>query len=196
MYSLSEDIIEFITVTDVKNYFFCKREVYINHIMDIREPKTESMSFSNISHVYFDLRKLPKSIRPKKILMSVRLSSVLHRLAGVLDALIITEYGEFIPAEIKLGHPINEEAPSWDRMQLAAYALLIEDNYNKVVKRGVLYYIEHGTFEVVRITHGMKELVRNAIRDIHRMLVEEKIPSYRRRGYCRGCWYSWICGEV
>ena len=164
--------------------------------MDIREPKTESMSFSNISHADFDLRKLPKNIRPKRILTGVRLSSTRFRLAGVLDALIIAEYGEFIPAEMKLGHPIYGKAPSWDKMQLVAYALLVEDSYNKIVKRGVLYYIERRDYEEISITNGMKKLVKNAIWDIHLILAEEKTPSYRRREYCRGCWYSWVCGGI
>ncbi|MEM3884307.1 MAG: Dna2/Cas4 domain-containing protein [Nitrososphaerota archaeon] len=75
-------------------------------------------------------------------------------LAGKLDALILTKYSETIPCELKLGHPYIQSPPIWDKMQLAAYAILVEGTFGNIVRRGIIYYIKHQRTHLVK-SHGV-----------------------------------------
>ena len=69
--------------------------------------------------------------------------SALHaadlRLVGKPDYLVETADGEIIPVEVKSG---NAPAEPWDGhvLQLAAYCLLVEENYGKRPFYGILQY--------------------------------------------------------
>jgi len=41
-------------------------------------------------------------------------------------------------------------------MQLTAYSMLVEEKFNKDVKRGILYYVGNNCIDLVRITYGMR----------------------------------------
>ena len=67
------------------------------------------------------------------------------RLTGSVDKLITTET-EFIPCLIKTGKSPDYGVWPNDRMQLAAYAMLIEETFETTVQRGFVEYIRAAEF--------------------------------------------------
>lgn len=191
--TLSEDEDVYVTPTDVKNYFFCQQQPYINHVLGIAEPPTHSMLLSKEFHENFDSRMLPKSLKPLKIVKGLSVVRQDVRLRGRLDALLLTKYGEAVPCDFKLGHAFHKNPPSWDKMQLTAYALLVEHALGKVVRRGLFYYAEMDSAVVIQVTHSMKREVMDAIERILEIIVNGFQPSGRRYTYCKGCWYNVVC---
>ncbi|MEM0444314.1 MAG: CRISPR-associated protein Cas4 [candidate division WOR-3 bacterium] len=192
---LSEDHGYWVTPTDVKDYFFCPQEPFLKHVMGLHEPATTSMELSNHMHANFDLRHLPRSIAPAKILRNIQMSREDLGFSGRLDVLVLTKYAEAVPCELKLGHPHLVKPPIWDRMQLASYAILVEKAFNKTVRRGVIFYMEQEKPHLVNINWGMKKQVEEAIKKLREMILTESRPDNRRADYCKGCWYARVCGS-
>ncbi|MEM3884306.1 MAG: hypothetical protein QXF74_02885 [Nitrososphaerota archaeon] len=69
--TLSEEDEYWITLTDVKDFFFCLQESFFKHIMGVSEPSTISMELSNYVHSSFDLRRLPRFLKPATILRNL-----------------------------------------------------------------------------------------------------------------------------
>jgi len=187
---LSED---FLPVVLIRQFFFCEQIPYLNLVLHVVEPETESMVSGGERHRRFHAQYLPRSIRAARVVEGVWLKSVQLGLAGVLDVLVETVFGELVPCEFKnsalgRGRPLLK-----DLAQLAAYALLVEDNYGKTVKRGILFYGEDGGKYVATIDDSLRRLVLRAVDKIRRMIVEEKPPSGRSFDKCGSCWYSRVC---
>jgi len=184
---------ELLSVVFVRQFFFCRQIPYLNLVLHVVEPETESMVYSRERHELFKAQYLPRDLRPRRVLTGVDLRSERLGLVGRLDALVETVFGELVPCELKhsalsRGRPLLK-----DIAQLAAYAMLVEDVFRAVVKRGVLYYAEDGGKAVVRIQQSHRDLVRMAVRRIRGMVASEEPPAERNLGACQGCWYRRIC---
>jgi CRISPR-associated exonuclease Cas4 len=83
--------------------------------------------------------------------------------------------------------------PLKDRAQLTAYAMLVEEQYQKLVKRGVLFYTEDGRKVVTCIDESMRRLVVKAIREIRGIIEAERPPERRDLSACASCWYNRVC---
>jgi len=184
---------ELLPVVIVRQFFFCRQIPYLNLVLHIVEPETESMVYSKSRHGLFKAQYLPRCIRPKRVFTNVDLRSERLGLVGKLDALVETVLGELIPCELKhsalrRGRPLLK-----DIVQLTAYAMLVEDVYGCVVKRGVLYYAEDGEKPVINISQSHRLLVKMAVKKIREMTAREEPPSMRSLKECPNCWYRRVC---
>ncbi len=180
-------------VVAVRQFFFCRQIPYLNLVLHVVEPETDSMVYSKERHELFRAQYLPRSIRPKKVYTGVDLRSERLGLVGKLDALVETYFGELIPCELKhsalrRGRPLLK-----DVVQLTAYAMLVEDVYGCVVKRGVLYYAEDGEKPEIRILQSHRYMVKMAVKHIREMMASEEAPEEKNLKECPSCWYRRIC---
>lgn len=177
----------------VKNFYFCQQIPYINLVMHVFEPETESMVYGRERHLRFHAQYLPRGIRAVRVETDVRLAGPRLGLSGVLDALVHAVFGELVPCELKVSGLGRGGAPLKDLVQLTAYAMLVEEVYGRTVKRGVLYYSEDGGKHVVYFRDSLRGLVRKAVEAMRKMVETEKPPTARSLDKCVGCWYSRIC---
>lgn len=199
----SSDIAErFITVTDVKHYCYCPRIVYFEKVMHA-EPRFESQQEeSRKMHEELDEKEkrrkgavyYSKELLEAEKLFRVPLTSVRLGLQGMLDCLVRTGT-EYVPVEYKSMMSNGGRAWRDHKYQLAAYALLIEENYGTVVKRGYIDYIPEKLVVYMDITSGVKRYAEKIVHAVHSMIMEEKlqltrVPPNKCTG---GCGYKWIC---
>ncbi|MEM4404460.1 MAG: CRISPR-associated protein Cas4 [Nitrososphaerota archaeon] len=184
---------ELLSVVLVRQFHFCRQIPYINLVLHVVEPETESMQYSFERHQSFKAQYLPRSLKPRRVLTDVRLKSSRLGLAGRLDALVETVFGELIPCELKHSALRGRRPVLKDVAQLAAYAMLVEECFGSVVKRGVIYYAENGAKPVVNIMQSHRDLVKTAINAIREMVSLEEPPSQRNTRECAGCWYRRVC---
>jgi CRISPR-associated exonuclease Cas4 len=177
----------------VKNFYFCQQIPYINLVMHVFEPETESMVYGRERHLRFHAQYLPRGIRAVRVETDVWLAGPRLGLSGVLDALVHAVFGELVPCELKVSGLGRGGAPLKDLVQLTAYAMLVEEVYGRTVKRGVLYYSEDGGKHVVYFRDSLRGLVRKAVEAMRKMVETEKPPTARSLDKCAGCWYSRIC---
>lgn len=189
---MSEDA-DLIPVGFVKNFYFCPQIPYINLVLRVFEPETDSMIYGREKHLSFHAQYLPRSIKMVRVETDVRLASLRLGLAGVLDALVHAVFGELVPCELKHSSLGRGLPPLKDRVQLAAYAMLVEECYGASVKRGVLFYSEDGCKHVVYVDSSLRNLVWKAVSAMREMMVSEKQPGRRSLDKCRVCWYGRVC---
>ncbi|MEM1942698.1 MAG: CRISPR-associated protein Cas4 [Candidatus Caldarchaeum sp.] len=189
---MSEDD-ELLPVGFVKNFYFCEQIPYINLVLRVFEPETDSMVFGRERHLRFHSQYLPRGIGVVNVETDVKLFSRRLGLSGVLDALVHAVHGELVPCEFKHSGLVRGRPQLKDVVQLAAYAMLVEDVYGRVVKRGVLFYSEGGSKHVVYVDESLRRLVKRAVDAMRVMMASERPPRSRSLDKCGVCWYSRVC---
>ncbi|MFH1249258.1 MAG: CRISPR-associated protein Cas4 [archaeon] len=135
-----------------------------------------------------------EKLQPKYI-TEMRVKSAKLNLAGRIDrvSIIKQEKGEiYVPFEIKTG---NASQPyESDIIQLASYALLIEETFNVSVEYG---YVEYSDNQLkIDITKSLKDAVVEIVENI-RKINESKIPPINENPHkCRSCSLKEECFSI
>ncbi len=200
----TSDITEpFVAVTDVKHYIFCPRIVYFERVLHAKPvfgSQQEEGGEKHEEYVRKELRRKdavyysPDFIGAQKLLF-VNLISPKLGLTGQLDCIIKTVKGEFIPVDYKNMGSNHGKVWMDHKYQLVAYALLVEERYNTIVKRMFVNYIPEKLILEVEITPTMKTHVKRVIGHIKRIISDEKLPPIRvaKHKCTGGCGYRTLC---
>lgn len=98
-----------------------------------------------------------------------------------------------IPVDYKLSRMAGKHL----RLQLAAYGLLLEEQFGAKVQRGFIYFIPDRRVEEVRITVRLRSQLTSALDAMHRMLGREEIPlPTTQRSRCLVCEFRRFCNDV
>ncbi len=187
-----------LTVSDVKQFIYCPRVVYFTYALPWRRPTTYKMQEGKIEHEHVAELEQRRSLRAYGLVEGERQFNVsLHSerlgLTGKLDMVIQTG-GEVIPVDFKnsgAGVGLNH------KYQLAAYALLVEDRWEKPVRRGFIYLVPLKKAHEVVITPNMRLFVRQVLDKIRGMIAGESIPpTTRQKARCRDCEFWNFCNEA
>ena len=117
-----------------------------------------------------------------KFLTELRIESEKYGLVGKIDKVMISKEG-YIPYEVKNSEASNPHKS--DLLQLAAYALLLEEHFKTKISRGVLEY-KNQEIEI-EISEELKQDVLNIISCLN-MLNEKNIPPITEKlNKCRAC---------
>ena len=79
-----------------------------------------------------------------------------------------------------------------DRVQLAAYAMLIEDEFGSIVKRGFVEYIREAEFRVTQIRRSDRAEALQILKHVRR-IKQGAFPDKGRNAPCENCVYSKYC---
>jgi CRISPR-associated exonuclease Cas4 len=194
---------EFVSVTDIKQYVYCPRIVYFDrvlHATPIFGSQQEDSKELHEDYVKKELRRKdavyysPEFVGAEKLLFTSLSSSVLG-LQGNVDCIIKTVNGEYVPVEYKNMNSDKGRVCMQHKYQLVGYALLIEDNFKTVVRRGFVNYIPETLILQFEITPTMKSYVRRVLGHIKRIIKEEELPPIRvARWKCAGgCGHKQLC---
>lgn len=201
---LASDISEpLVSVTDIKHYVYCPRIVYFERVLHTKPQLGSQQEEGGEVHEEYVRKELrrkdaiyysPEFKGAMKLLFTPLASRHLS-LQGIVDCIIKTEKGEYIPIDYK--NTPSDKRRIWmdHRYQLTAYGLLIEENYNTTVKRGYINYIPENLIIPLEITINMKNYVKNIIEKIKNIIREEKLPQIRvaKHKCTGGCGYKNIC---
>jgi len=126
--------------------------------------------------------------RPAPVLYSRSLA-----LSGKPDYLVRDRDGGVIPVEIKSGRA--QEPHRGHMLQLAAYCLLVEENYNVAVPYGILVYADRRQHKIEFNKHLRADLVKT-IEEMRRA-PEGRPPErgHRQRKRCRSCSFYRSCSS-
>lgn len=193
----------FVSVTDVKHYIYCPRIVYFERVLHAEPVFGSQQKEGREKHEEYIRKELrrkdaiyysPDFVGAEKLLF-VSLNSPRLGLTGQLDCIIKTVKGEYIPVDYK--SMSSDKGRVWmdHKYQLVAYALLVEENYGTVVKRGFVNYIPERLVLKVEITSTMKTHVKRVIGHIKRIIKKETLPPIRvaKHKCTGGCGHKQIC---
>ncbi len=193
---------DYITVADIKQYFFCPRIVYFIHALGIKERSTGSMEEGREQHEKLrkkEERRLTLALKRRwgkwNKKFGVRLSSPRLGLTGILDALL-ERNGEYVPVEYKIAQAPRRPPPN-HYYQLVAYSLLVEENYNILVRRGLIYYSQNDKILEAYITEQAKQYLIYSILPKIREITHGEYPDTKQKAAkCKNCGYYSYCRGI
>lgn len=185
---LTED---YIAISALQHYAYCPRQFALIHIEQVWA-ENRFTAEGQVLHQRVDSNEVEQrgSVRYER---SVSLISQEHGLVGKMDLLEI-ESGEklrYFPVEYKRGKPKIEE---WDKIQLCAQALCIEEMRSASVQEGAIWYWQVRRREPVAIDLQLRDLTLSAITGA-RALIETGVTPIPQvdKARCRACSLKEIC---
>ncbi|QGY39032.1 CRISPR-associated protein Cas4 [Pseudodesulfovibrio cashew] len=94
------------------------------------------------------------------------------------------------PVEYKRGSPKVED---WDRAQLCAQAMCLEEMLGAVIRDGAIFYGKPRRRERVVFDTPLRSLVEQSCRDMHTMVETAQTPPATHGKRCRGCSLKGAC---
>lgn len=124
--------------------------------------------------------------RPAHVLYSPSMA-----LSGKPDYIVRDEEGRLIPVEIKSGRAIQPRRGHI--LQLAAYCLLIEENYSMDVPYGIIVYCDKVQHKIEFDGHLRSDLLMT-LKQMRSALKNHSLPrGHSQRQKCRSCSFSQSC---
>lgn len=190
-----------VTVSDVKQYLYCPRIIYFDHVLHVPKPPDLKLDIGKEKHDDITAREKRRKgaifydsfLDKAEKLFKVSLESETLGLRGVVDYLIKAEK-EYVPVDYKFGFSNKGAAHLNHKYQLAAYALLVEENFSTIVRRGYVHYNRDRVNVRIDMTDEIRRRTLKQIREI-REIVEEEIEPGRTRvaARCKDCEYKRYC---
>lgn len=204
------------TVTDLKQMAYCRRIAYYAYCLPgLKALDTPKMAAGTLANEAEEAREHRRGLRAYGLSagerhFGVRLESEALGLRGMLDMLIevVGPDGaiERIPVDYKntdlreAGSPRGQRAlrHNW-QVQLAAYALLVEDNWpgDPLVRRRFIYAIPDRKAQTCPIGETLRAEARTLLNDLREIAERETMPEATPdRARCRACEFRRYCNDV
>jgi CRISPR-associated exonuclease Cas4 len=166
--------------------------------MPVEKKPTWKMEQGKIEEAEIDRLEQRRKLSGYRLAEGVRrfhfwLTSQRLGLNGKLDLLIDSPEGLF-PVDFKwtTGRPHRNHV-----FQLCAYALLLQDHFERPVTRGFVYLIPVSDAVVFDLTNDLKDQTKTMLSEIRRMVEREEMPPATPvRNRCADCEYRNFCGDV
>lgn len=191
-------------VSDLKQWAYCPRVVYYRYCLPDIRPITDLMEAGAASHRAEAGREERRSLRAYGLAMGERafdlhLRSTRLGLRGRLDLAIAvpdrtTPHAEAIVVDYK---DSEQPTPTHFKLQLAAYALLLEEAWGLPVRRGFIYAIPLHKAELVPITAKLRQKVQATVAAMREAVAGEHMPAPpASRWQCVSCEFRRFCNDV
>lgn len=192
----------YLEVTDLKQWTYCPRVVFYRYCLPRVRPVTYSMEAGIGAHAEVASREERRSLRPYGVTagersFDVAVRSERLRLSGRIDLVIRVETAQG-PEGIVVDYKLSErEAGAHFKLQLAAYALMLEEAWDIPVRRAFLYHIPQRQAEAISLTAALRGRVETTIAAIHRAISGELLPQPPTHlGKCVSCEFRRFCNDV
>jgi len=188
----------FFTVTDLKQAAYCARIVFYEQCLPHVRPRTYKMDAGRDAHETEQRRAARRTLARYDLsegerVFDVRLASASLRLTGILDEVIYCADGTAFPVDYKLA----KQASLHYRLQLASYALLLEEAEAVIVDKGFVYLIPKREMVQVPITETLRTQVLSLLEQMSTMVEREEIPGPASKfNFCVACEFRRFCNDV
>ncbi|PWQ94027.1 CRISPR-associated protein Cas4 [Leucothrix pacifica] len=181
----------FLAISALQHYAYCPRQFALIHV-EQAWAENRFTAEGRILHERVDSNEAEqrKDIRYER---SVLVKSEQYRIQGKMDLLEVhgRENKRYFPVEYKRGKPKTDD---WDRLQLCAQALCIEEMRDTRVEEGAIWYWEARKRESVIIDDALRRETIDAISqasDIRERAITPPPTSQKKR--CQGCSLYHLC---
>jgi CRISPR-associated exonuclease Cas4 len=187
-----------VTATDLKQWAYCPRIPFYRYVLPVRPAPTYKMQRGKDIQAAVEALERRRGFRAYGMRDGERRFGLwLHSdrlgLSGKLDLLILTPDACY-PVDFK----DTEGGPRRNhRIQLAAYALLAEEAFERPAPDGFIYLVPEKRVVALALTEADRDEVRQALGDMRRMIAREELPPPTPvRARCEVCEFRNYCGDV
>lgn len=185
--------------TDLKQYHFCPRITYYEKCLPDFRPQTYMMLAGREAHEREQARALRRTLHAYRLVegerhFDVHLRSLTLGLAGKIDEVVLApgDPPRAYPVDYKLTPQVQDQ----HRCQLAAYGLLLEEEWQVTVERGFIYLIPRRKAVEVIIDAPLREMVSHTLADIRAIAEREVLPPPpASRHPCQTCEFRRVCND-
>lgn len=182
---------DFLPLSALQHYAYCPRQFALIHV-EQAWAENRFTAEGRVLHERVDsgVSEQRKDIRYER---GVSLLSERYGLTGKLDLLEIhgSDNPRYIPVEYKRGKPKVED---WDRVQVCAQALCLEEMRQVSIAEGAIWYWEVRRRESVAIEAALRDVTIDAIRQAQGLMADGKTPPpIDNPKRCGGCSLVDIC---
>jgi CRISPR-associated exonuclease Cas4 len=159
----------------------------------LNEAETRTKNIFNFiqKHNIFG-KELWEKLTPK-IISEKRVESNKLQLRGIIDRIEVYENG-YVPVELKTGKMPKEGVWPGHKIQIAAYAMMIEETFNTNVKEGFVRYLDTKVTRQIAMNPFMKEEIINLVKEVQDLLNNQNIPNYcENKNKCTHCGVRETC---
>ena len=189
------------TVTDLKQMLYCPRILYYNQCLPRLVPRTDKMDAGRDLHRSEEGKEARRSFSPYGLTSASRhfdvwLSSEKLGLSGRVDLVLEAPDGAIGQAWIVDYKLSKQVAQNW-KLQLAAYALLLEEQWEVKVNQGFVYLIPLRRAEPISLTTRLKHRAEATLAQMQQIEYLEWMPEPpKSRAKCRDCEFRRFCNDV
>ncbi len=136
--------------------------------------------------------ELWENITPK-IKPEYRINSEALGLKGVIDELEVHPTF-FVPNELKTGKAPDEGVWPGHKIQVGAYAMLLEEKFNVPITKAVVRYLDTNSEREVIVNPFLKQEVLELVKKVNLMLNSSEIPEFAdNENKCKSCDLKDVC---
>jgi len=184
----------YLSVTDLLEHSYCPRITWFSFVLGLRPRGTIKTEHGR--RVHEEWARQPRPGQEGGLPAGLRVGSWevvsrRRRLRGRMDA-VVAEGERLLPYEVKSTSTPARPYPG-QLLQLAAYALLLEERTGRRVDRGYLHYLGDGGVVEVEITEAAKRQVGEVMEELRQVVETEAMPPRAPASRCRDCGYRKIC---
>lgn len=182
---------DYLAISALQHYAYCPRQFALIHVEQVWV-ENRFTAEGRILHDRVDSGEKEQrgALRYER---GVQLVSQYYRIRGRMDLLEI-ECGDsprYFPVEYKRGKP---KVQDWDRIQLCAQALCIEEMKNTQMEEGAIWYWEVRQRETVVLSDALRRTTVAAIDGAREILTQGLTPSpINKKQRCRACSLVDLC---
>jgi len=182
---------DYLPISALQHYACCPRQFALIHV-EQAWAENRFTAEGRVLHERVDSGEVEQrgTLRYER---GVRLVSERYRIQGRMDLLEIeaTEPPSYYPVEYKRGKPRVED---WDKIQLCAQALCIEEMNNTSVHEGAIWYWQVRRREVVALDDRLRQATTSTIEKAGNMLASGSTPPpINDKKLCRACSLVDLC---
>jgi len=186
---------DYLMLSGIQHYIFCKRQWALIHIEQLWDENLRTVE-GELVHKKAHGILAPEKRKDVIITRGMQVHSREMGISGICDIveLIRSDTGislpkhrgkfKIYPVEYKRGKPKEDHC---DILQLTAQAMCLEEMLCCEVEEGALYYHEIRHREVVEIEETVREEVKMAFADMHRLYNRKHTPKAKRTKACNAC---------
>ena len=182
---------DLLPISALQHYAYCPRQFALIHVEQVWEENRYTAE-GRLFHERVD-SGVAEQRRNMRYERGVMLLSQQYGVTGKMDLLEI-ESGDsekYFPVEYKRGKPKVED---WDRIQLCAQALCIEEMRQVQVIEGAIWYWEVRKREQVKMDAALRAATLIAIAGAKTLLAEGKTPPpTQEKSRCKACSLVNLC---
>ena len=189
-------------VIDLKQYEYCPRIVYYEYCLPGVRPTTYKMAAGIAAQDRVNTLEERRGLRAYGLESGTRhyhvpVHSAKLGCSGQVDMVIETAdegRARLLPVDFKLS---RREPGRHFKLQLACYALLLEDGWGLPVEEGAIYLIPSKTVVKVPITNRLSEDAVRQLLAIRQIALTQQIPPpTAKRSHCVNCEFRRFCNDV
>lgn len=179
---------DLIAVSALQHLLFCERQFALIHIEGLWAENRLTVEGRHL-HERVDSGAVDTR-SGVRVVRNVAIQSFRMGLKGRADSIEIAEDGTITPVEYKRGRP---KPTAFDRVQLCAQALCLEEMFGRPVTRGYLFYARPRRRSEVAFYQPLRRTTERAIDRARRLIRTGLTPAARRETKCAACSLIELC---